>query len=258
MGMVLAKTIDSVTNHIRSLHRFQALPPFPNYDNTQHPQTRHPRPGNRPSFRPTMLNRTPYEMSFSTGGLFLTESLKLALSYKALKAWDQVRNQALSDNLLQTRTRSTAQRVIREIISRLKYLSPEELTLLMEGAPQEQSALIWIAVCRRYPFIGEFAVEVLRERYLSLQTHLHHEDFDAFYNRKSDWHPELEAISDSTRKKLRQILFKILKDANLLVGDHLINPPLLSERLMATLSPHTRQQDLHYFPLFDADLRKFA
>lgn len=199
-----------------------------------------------------------YEMSFSLGGLFQTESIKLAESFKQLGEWAIVRRHAQESNLLQVRTYSTAQRVIREVISRLTRLSPEELDLLIIGSPQEESALLWIAVCRRYPFIGEFAVEVLRERYLSLQTHLRHEDFDAFYNRKSDWHPELEAISESTRKKLRQILFKILKDANLLVGDHLINPPLLSDRLMATLSPQTRQQDLHYFPLFDADLRKFA
>jgi hypothetical protein len=195
-------------------------------------------------------------MSFSTGGLFQTESVKLAESFKDMMDWSLVRKQAQAHNLLQVRTLSTACRVVREVISRLKMLSFEEMNLLLEGDSADQRALLWIAVCRRYTFIGEFAVEVLRERYLSLQPDLRHEDFDAFFNRKSDWHPELERIRPTTRKKLRQILFKIMKDAHLLVDDSLIHPPLLSERLLAALSPNTRYQDLHYFPVFDADLRK--
>jgi Putative inner membrane protein (DUF1819) len=203
-----------------------------------------------------MLSHTPYEMSFSTGGLFLTESIKLAASYQTLGEWERVRSQALSDNLLQARTHSTALRVLREVISRIKCLSPRECALLLEGTVQEQQALLWIAVCRRYTFIGEFAVEVLRERFLNLQPDLHLEDFDTFYNRKSDWHAELDHISPATRKKLRQILFRMMKDAQLLVEDHLINPPLLGPRLLTTLDPATRQQDLQYFPVFEADLRQ--
>lgn len=201
------------------------------------------------------MNNIPYEMSFSTGGLFLTESIKLSLCFRELSDWLKVREQALTDNLLQVRTLSTARRVIREIIARLKCLSTEELALLICGDSEEQRALLWIAVCRRYRFIGEFAVELLRERYLNLQPDLKLQDFDAFYNRKSDWHPELERISPATRKKLRQILFKIMKDANLLVHDHRINPPLLSSRLLDTLSLETRHQDLQYFPVFEADPR---
>lgn len=201
------------------------------------------------------MSRSPYEMSFSTGGLFLTESVKLAECFRESMDWNVVREQTQAHNLLQVRTLSTAQRVLREVISRLKRLSPGELDLLLLGDCAEQRALLWVAVCRRYAFIGEFAVEVLRERYLNLRSDVRHEDFDAFYNRKSDWHPELERISPTTRKKLRQILFKIMKDANLLVDDHRISPPLLSSRLLDTLSLETRHQDLQYFPVFEADPR---
>jgi hypothetical protein len=133
-------------------------------------------------------------------------------------------------------------------------LSPAELDLLRCGTLEEQRALLWIAVCRRYPFIAEFAVQVLRERYLSLQPDLQYPDFDAFFNRQADWHPELERLTPSTRQKLRQILFKMLKESALLVGDQLINPPLLSARLLSTLSPATRLQDVQLFPIFDADV----
>jgi hypothetical protein len=113
-----------------------------------------------------MLSQAPYEMSFSTGGLFLSESVKLAQSHQSLGEWDRVREQALLENLLQVRTRSPAFRVLREVISRLKCLTTDESALLLEGDSQEQRVLLWIAVCRRYTFTGEFAVEVLRERFL--------------------------------------------------------------------------------------------
>src|SRR6266404_4752627 len=57
----------------------------------------------------------------------------------------------------------SARRSIREIVNRLKRLSEEELQLLLEGERSEQVALLWLAACRAYRFIGEFAVEVLNE-----------------------------------------------------------------------------------------------
>ena len=196
-----------------------------------------------------------YLMSFSTGGLFLTESIKLVECFMRLADWPRVREHVLAINLLQVRALSTGKRVVREVISRLKELSPEELTLLLHGDSQEQSAILWIAVCRHYHFIGEFAFEVLRERYLSLQPDLQIDDFIAFYNRKSDWHPGLEQLRQSTRKKLRQVLFMMMRDANLLVEGDRINPPLLSDRLLTTLAATKRLQDLQFFPVLEADIR---
>jgi hypothetical protein len=47
----------------------------------------------------------------------------------------------------------------------------------------------------------------------------------------------------------------MMRDANLLVEGHRINPPLLSDRLLATLTPAKRLQDLRFFPIFEADIR---
>jgi hypothetical protein len=123
-----------------------------------------------------------YSMSFTTGSLFYLESVKLAGLFVELNDWNAVRNQVLSENLLQARTQNTSKRMCREIISRLKTLAPREIDLLIHGSSKEQGYLLWIAVCRRYKFIADFAVEIIRERYLSLKTDLHYEDFDAFFN----------------------------------------------------------------------------
>ncbi len=192
-------------------------------------------------------------MSFTTGGLFIPESVKMAVLFVELSDWDAVRDKVLAENLLQSRTVTTSQRVCREIISRLKTLNPNELDLLIHGTAQEQGYLLWISVCRCYKFIADFAVEIIRERYFGLKIDLHYVDFDSFFNRKSEWHPELDAIQPATRNKLRQVLFKILREAELLTVNNTINAAMLSPRLLEAI-PRGSRQDFLFFPMFESEL----
>ena len=116
------------------------------------------------------MSKDRYIMSFSTGGLFHHESVKLAALYLDLGDWSSVRDKVIAENLLQTRTLNTLKRVCREVVSRLRTLSSCELEFLIDGSHQEQAYLLWLAICRRYRFIADFAIEVLRERYLSLKS----------------------------------------------------------------------------------------
>ena len=196
-------------------------------------------------------------MSFTTGSLFHHESVKLAALYLELGDWNAVRDKVISNNLLQTRTLNTLKRVCREVISRLKTLSIEELDFLVEANPQEQGYLLWLATCRRYRFIADFAIEVLRERYITLKTDVNHEDFDSFFNRKSEWHAELDAIQPTTRNKLRQVLFRILREAGLLASNNIINAAILSPELLNAIS-HNNRRDVLFLPVFESDLKGMA
>ncbi len=193
-------------------------------------------------------------MSFTTGSLFHRESVELAVLYLDLGDWNSVRDKVIAENLLQTRTLNTLKRVCREIISRLRTLSPGELEFLVEGSHQEQAYLLWLAVCRRYRFIADFAVEVLRERYITLKSDLTHEDFDSFFNRKSEWHSELDEIAPATRGKLRQVLFKILREADLLTANNMVHAAMLSPRLLGLLQKGSHK-DISHFPVFESDVK---
>ncbi len=195
-----------------------------------------------------------YSMSFTTGSLFHRESAILAGLYLELGDWVSVRDRVVAENLLQSRTLNTLKRVCREVVSRLKTLRSDELAFLIEGNPREQAYLLWIAVCRRYGFIADFAVEVLRERYLALKPDLGHDDFDSFFNRKADWHPELDDIRPATRKKLRQVLFKMLREADLLTAGNMINAALLGPGLIDLIGRGNRR-DILFFPVFESDLK---
>lgn len=201
------------------------------------------------------MKRKRYRMSYTTGTLLHHESVELVQLYIQLVSWENVRERVVTENLLQSRTLNTLKRVCNEIIGRLKMLHYEELHLLASGTQQEQSYILWIAICRRYRFIWEFAVEVIREKYVSLKYNLDAKDYDAFFNKKAEWYPELDHISPVTRNKFRQMLFRTLREVHLLDDNYTIDPAMLSSRLV-TLVSRIQPEDLLCFPVLESDLTR--
>ncbi len=188
-----------------------------------------------------------YALSFTTGALLIREGGLLATLYVELRDWEMVRDEAVESNLLQARTRSTGVRLVRETVNRLSALSGDEVELLVDATASERGYLMWAAACRHYELIGEFAEEVLLERFLKLASTLGYEDFDSFVRTKALWHEELATIKDSTLQRLRSNVFKMLLEAELRSEEGYIAPAVLSERVFAALSAHM-PSDLRFFP----------
>lgn len=189
-------------------------------------------------------------MSFTAGALLQAESVTIARLYLELGDWNEVKEKAIADNVLQSRSVSTLKRLSYEIISRLNTLNTEEMLLLVGSDYQDQAYLIWLAICRHHKFVADFATEVLRERFITFKTDLQYPDFDTFFNRKCDWHSELDSLSDSTKKKLRQVMFKMLREANLLDSNNIIQHTILSPELLSVVSSNGAK-DFMYFTVSD-------
>jgi hypothetical protein len=127
---------------------------------------------------PTMPPRR-YALSFTTGALLTREGALLAPLFIDGRGWEQVRDDAVEGNLLQARTHSTGVRLVRETVKRLSVLTDHEVALLVEATASERGHLMWVAACRCYELIGEFAEEVLRERFLLLAQTLGYEEFES-------------------------------------------------------------------------------
>jgi hypothetical protein len=173
-----------------------------------------------------------YSMSFTTGALLYNETITVAQLYQQLGSWDAVRERVLADNRLQMRTTNAAKRIFQETASRLRQLTPAQLDYLLTADRREQNYLLWLAFCQRYRFIYDFAVDVIHEKFLRLDLELTYDDYDIFFRNKAEWHPEVARVAETTRKKQRQFLFKILREAELLSDDGQILPVFLSPRLL--------------------------
>lgn len=197
-----------------------------------------------------------YRLSFTTGGLFLQEAPLVVERYLALRDWEQTRQQVHSENLLQVRTASASTRISKELIARLELLDHAELEFLVDGNLREQGYLLWAATCRRYAFISDFAREVLREHFLLMRRQLTTNDYEAFCNAKALWHAEFDELAASTHSKLRQNLFRMLRDADLVSVQHQIQPAMVTPALASLLARKGNEQ-LLIFPATDHEIKRW-
>lgn len=188
-----------------------------------------------------------YRLSFSVGGLFSNEAVIAAPLYLQSRNWGAVRSAIDVDNLLQERTVASGRRLSRELVQRLAELTDEEIDLLLDGTAEERAHLMWTAACRRYELVGEFAEEVVRERFLLLTPTLFPEHFESFVRAKSMWHDELQTLTDSTRRKLRTTVYLMLREAGLLSESGAILACVLSPRVAQVLRKRT-PSDVRFFP----------
>ena len=190
----------------------------------------------------------PYKMSFSTGGLFLNESVEVARLKQPDDDWEATISRALENGATSLPKSVSNRRTLREIVNRISTLTDEEVEFFVNEADRtDRQAILWLATCRAYRFIREFAVEVIRERYLSYQLELPRESFDILFNAKADWDDGLSALSRTTQLKLRQIMFRMMREAGVINEDNRIQTSILSIRLR-TLVEEQNPTQLAIFP----------
>jgi hypothetical protein len=195
----------------------------------------------------------PYKMSFAVGGLLLNESVEVARMHAPTETWDATLRRAIEEGVTSLPKVASRRRTLREIVNRISTLDAEELDFLVEGADrQDQQALLWLAACRAYRFVREFATEVIRERFLSFQLDLPLESFDILFAAKAEWDEGLAGISPMTRAKLRQVLFRIMREASVITDDNRILSAYVSPRLKAMLAEKS-PGDLAVFPGLSRD-----
>lgn len=184
-----------------------------------------------------MVAMQSYKLSFTALSLALPDSIKVVEVFLSCNNWDTTREILNENNILQSRTISRNKRVIHELITRLSQLTQEQLSLLVEGSLEEQKLLLWFAVCKTYTFIRDFAIEVLHQKFLVMDTMLTSNDVNAFFLQKVDSHEELERITESTKAKLLSRVFHMLQEANLVNTSNQIIRVIPTRRLAFALSP---------------------
>jgi hypothetical protein len=185
--------------------------------------------------------------------LLLNESIELARQRIGGSSWDAVMADGIAAGTTSLPKAQSRRRMLREIINRLSSLSSPELEFLVNDADRaEQAALLWVAACRSYRFVREFAIEVVCERYLSYEPDLPLEVFDRLLAAKAEWDEGLAVLNRSTALKLRQILFRMMREAGIITEKNHIVATYLSPRLVDMVAMSNRS-DLAVFPGFSAE-----
>ena len=91
---------------------------------------------------------------------------------------------------------------------------------------------------------------VVREKYLTLDLRIRTTDFEHFLDSQSVWHAELEKLTANTRTKLATVTMRMLREAELVSSDGIIQPTLMSSELAQVI----RDDDRSWFEVFPVGL----
>jgi len=189
-----------------------------------------------------------YKMSYTAGALLLHESYVAVDTYFEVGSWTNAKKVIIEENRLQMRMTSSSKRVASEVIQRLKNLNDKQLSFFHTASRNDQASMLWIAICKNYKFIEDFAIEIIREKYLKMDYLLEDNDYEIFFYNKCEWHLELESLTVLTKKKAQQVLFKMLREADIIDTTNIILGAILSEEFIK-LVREDKEATLAVFPL---------
>ncbi|MBW7869161.1 MAG: DUF1819 family protein [Brumimicrobium sp.] len=152
---------------------------------------------------------------------------------------------------------ATGRRIRIEIERRINNLTQRQLDFILEASIDDARRVLFLAICKTYSFIHEFVVEVLREKIFRFDYEITEGDYYSFYNRKTTLHPELEALSESSQYKIKQVLFKILEEAKII--DSTTKKNIQYPFLTAELTQLIAEDNPEYLKIFfvnDNDIKR--
>lgn len=203
-----------------------------------------------------MSANTKYLLSFTAASLRLNEMVKIArlVLGNGINDLNEIKK---SGEVFGSVKNRTTDREFREIKHRLKKLTQDQIEILAHEDLLSQKQMAFLGVCKHYTFIRDFTVGVIRDKALMFDYQIHESDYNGFVNGKADEHPELEAFSESTLKKAKQVMFRILEQAGIINSalEKMIQPQILQPRVIKSILV----DDPHWMKIFllpDNDIRK--
>jgi len=181
-----------------------------------------------------VVHKTKYTFSFTGASALIAETLVIAEEYNRLKDWKAVEKSLLDNNLLNKVKQATFKREFSEIKKRLSLLTEDQLQLMIQGSLDDAKAMILLSLVKTYSFFRDFIVEVIRNKYLLFDTVVSEIDYIKFVNTKSPSHNELNAITEVTAKKVKQVIFKLLEQVGLITQakNGSILKPILNSKVL--------------------------
>jgi hypothetical protein len=162
---------------------------------------------------PTSQNS--YNLGFTASTLRPDLARIVANAYVQEGTWAKAKTAIIRDNLLQYDSHGSSKRMELEMRSRLMNLTENQLIFLAQASIDEATSIAWLAACKRIPFVHDFAVEVLREKLTHQDNILRHSDYEHYLTLKQREHPELNKLTDLSKSKTKQVMYKMLAEASI-------------------------------------------
>ena len=178
------------------------------------------------------VERETYNMSFTAGAAMLNEMHAVAEALVACDGdWERTKDKTFKENLMEKEKMSSNIRYFALMKQRLSVLNAAELCMLVNGTVAVRRLIVLLAICKAHSFIYDFISENVRDCFYNQYEKISHANFNEFYNEKKYEHPEIEQVSELTVAKMRQVVFRILEQTELIedAESGILRRPYLSE-----------------------------
>ena len=160
----------------------------------------------------TTENKT-YNGEIVAGSLLIEESRKIAQLLLETIDSDGWRKAIVLDNILQKRSPAAAVRQARLIRHRLGTMDKELWQLVHAGSFEITSQALLAASIKHSRLVGDFMDTIIRKHWQTFTQNIGPGDWNRFLETCGQIDPQVEAWKDSTRSKLKQIVFRILAES---------------------------------------------
>ena len=175
-----------------------------------------------------------YNLTFTAGTLLMNETSAVAEAFlESGRDWETTKNRAFKENLMEKEKVTTNKRFFSLVRQRIEALNEAEQELLVNGSNAVRRLLLLLAICKAHQLIFDFIAVNVRDCFYNMCEKVTHATFNEFFNEKKYVHPELETITDLTVSKIRQVIFRILEQAELIesVETGILQRPYLPEKV---------------------------
>ena len=175
-----------------------------------------------------------YNIGFTAGAAMLNEMRAVAKAFLDCgDDWEKTKEKTFKENLMEKDKMSSNVRYFALMKQRLEVLNEVELSLLVDGTAAVRRLIVLLAICKAHAFIFDFISENVRECFYNQYEKVTQANFNEFFNEKKYIHPELEAVTDQTVAKMRQVVFRILEQLEIIesVDTGLLQRPYLPEKV---------------------------
>lgn len=159
-----------------------------------------------------------YDSDLIGGSLQVRESrivADLLLQDASAEQWHEVIQQ---QNLLQKRTPASAKRVAQALRKRLERLDAPFWRAIRDGDDQLATQVVFCSALERNLLLVEFIETVVRDAFVTRAGVLEPYHWSEFLEERSHRDPAVSTWTESSRKKMAQVIYRMLAEVGFLEG----------------------------------------
>ncbi|WP_342462872.1 DUF1819 family protein [Ureibacillus sp. FSL K6-8385] len=160
---------------------------------------------------------------------------------------EEIKKKVFEENLLHCRSEAAIKDLFPRVYRRAEVLDQQLKFFLIHGARSDQNALLLYAFLKRFSFPRDFVLEVIHYNIKKFKLTVTDGNIRTFFEEKEQQYEQVRNWTDKTKYKLKQVMLKIIVDAELLKkngNEYEIKPIPLSRELRDYVERNPNYRDL--------------